>query len=376
MRSSNVLLACVLTIVGCNTEVDAESTEGAVGVASQAVSYNAITASLNAPPKPFWTPIDDAILSPVWSGNDDHGSVYTPLWRGANAGIEDWIAVPDDHDCRGIKGTVRVDWDKAANTVHFTLKGKNLPVAPNVYRTEGVNFWYNPFHIRPKDVLDSGYRFWSIFGTINGALTHFYYDADTLLLIGSEHDFPGGAPPNSITLDLPTLPLVSSSIVFANPDGSLYHEWTISYDHLTQEGGKVGAAVATYLPHDLCQSNGVDVTAGQLRGYAYGWLPAGTGPSWADVLHSGVIFDTTLENGADAVAYPDNDPPFVFSGISLISNMPAVQGGTPNGYHFHLDTVFRNVAPTSFAIEGGNGLGCQPFLATPHVSGPNYCANP
>jgi hypothetical protein len=58
-----------------------------------------------------------------------------------------------------------------------------------------------------------------------------------------------------------------------------------------------------------------------------------------------------------------------------MSNMPAVHGGTPNGYHFHLDTAFRNVAPNVHPIEGGNGLGCQPFLATPHVTGPNYCAS-
>lgn len=370
MRTSISAFSCTLALLGCSSA--SEPTDEVVGSAEQAVSYNAIKASLTTPPKPFWTAVDEAILAPVWAGDNDHGSIYIPLWRGANAGIEDLVYAPPDGDCRGIKGTLRVDWDKAANTVHFTLKGKNIPPAPVVYRTEGVDFWYNPFHQRPKDLIDTGYRIWAIFGTINTEATPFYYDANTKLLLGSSYDFPGGPPPNSITVGLPVLPLVSSSIVNPDQNGKLLHQYTIPYDHLTQEGGHVGAAIATYLPLDLCQSNQYDVTAGQLRGYVHAWLPAGTGPSWDQVLRSGLIFDMTIED--KTIPYPNNDPPYVFSGVSLISNMPAVHGGTPNGYHFHLDTAFRNVAPFIGPIVGGNGLGCQPFLATPHVSGPNYCA--
>jgi hypothetical protein len=370
MRTCIGLCSCALVLLACSGPTDPPSE--ALGSTKQAASYSAIEASLNSPPKPFWTSTDDAILSPVWAGNDDHGSVYTPLWRGANAGIEDFVYAPPNGDCRNIKGTLRVDWDKSANTVHFTLKGRGIPVAPVVYRTEGVNFWFNPFHPRVKDLVQTGYRVWSIFGTINTGLTSFYYDATTKLLLGSEYNFPSGPPPNSITVGLPVLPLVSSSIVYPDTQGNLFHQYTIPYDHLTQEGGHVGAAIATYLPHDLCQSNPFDVTAGQLRGYVYGWLPAGTGPSWDQVLHAGLIFDTTIED--TTTLYPNNDPPYVFSGVSLISNMPAVQGGTPSGYHFHLDTAFRNVSPFIGPIEGGNGLGCQPFVATPHVTGPNYCA--
>jgi len=370
MRTSICLLTCIFTLMGCSGDPD--SADEPVGAAAQEVSHKAIKASLRAPPKPFWTHIDDAILSPVWDGDNDQGALYAPLWRGANAGIEDLVYAPPDGDCRGIKGSIRVDWDKDANTVHFLLKGRGIPVAPVVERTEGVNFWFNPFHLRVKDLLVTGYRIWSLFGTINAQLTTFYYDVNTNLLLGSELDFPGGPPPNSISIGLPTLPLISSSIINPDAAGNLVHEWTIPYDHLTQEGGHVGAAVASYVPHDLCQSNPFDPTAGQLRGYVSPWLPAGTGPSWGDVLRSGLIFDMTIED--IATPYPNNDPPYVFSGVSLISNMPAVQGGIPSGYHFHLPAAFRNVAPAIHPIEGGNGLGCQSFVSTPHVTGPNYCA--
>ncbi|MRG92753.1 hypothetical protein [Polyangium spumosum] len=370
MRTRIGLLTCALALLACSGA--SEPTEETVGSAEQSLSYNAIRASLNAPPKPFWTNTDEAILSPVWVGDNDRGSVYAPLWRGANANIEDLIIAPPGGDCRNVKGTVRVDWDKAANTVRITLKGRNIPRAPVVERTEGVDYFHNPFHLRQKDLLVTGYRLWTIFGTINTALTSFYYDADTNLLLGSEYDFPGGPPPNSITVGFPIFPLVSSIVVNPDAQGRLYHQYTIPYDHVTQEGGQTGAAIVTNLPHDLCQSNPADPTAGQLRPYVYGWLPPNTGPSFADILRAGVIFDMSIEDAA--TPYPNNDPPYVFSGASLISNFAGMQGGTPNGYHLHLNRVVRNVAPVIHPIPGGNGLGCQPFLATPHVTGPNFCA--
>jgi hypothetical protein len=364
------LVTCALALLGCSGGPD--PTEEAVGVAGQSISYNAIKASLCSPPKPFWTGIDDALLSPVWVGDNDHGSVYTPLWRGSNANIEDLIYAPPNGDCRKIKGTVRVDWDKAENTVRITLKGRGVPRAPVVQRTEGVDFWYNPFHLRQRDLLDTGYRLWTLFGTINSALTSFYYDADTKLLLGSEYDFPGGPPPGSITMGYPIFPLVSSKSFNPDAQGKLFYQYTIPYDHVTQEGGQTGSAFVTNVPHDLCQSNPADPTAGQLRPYVHGWLPLSAGPSFADILRAGLIFDVSIEDVS--IPYPNNDPPYVFSGASLMSNFAGMQGGIPNGYHLHLDTVIRNVAPVIYPIAGGNGLGCQPFLATPHVTGPNFCA--
>ncbi|UQA56123.1 hypothetical protein [Polyangium aurulentum] len=324
------------------------------------------------PPKLFWSVFDDAVLAPVWLGDDDRGTLYTPLWRGCNGAIEDLVYAPPDGDCRKIKGTARVDWDKAANTVHFTIKFRGVPPSPTIHRTEGVDFWYNPFHTRPKDLLSTGYRIWSISPTEAAPNATFYYDASTFLLLGSQYDFPQGPPPDSIAVPLRVYTLASSDLMFPDAQGNLVYQYAIPYDHITQEGGATGHIKVGILPHDLCQSNPSDPTAGQLRIYISPWQPPSAGPSWAEMLRGGLQLDATIEDAT--VPYPNNDPPYGWSGVTLLSNTPAVQGGVPNGQTFQLVASIRNVAPAILPIDGGNGLGCKPFLYQPRVTGPNYCA--
>src|SRR6185312_12971899 len=141
-----------------------------------------------------WMPIDDRLLGPVWTGDDDKGAVYGPLFRGGFAGMEDYIFTPDDGDCTKMKATIRVDWDKAANTVHFLLKGVHFPQSPTVTRTEGETWWPDAFHQAPKDVVHGAYRLWLLLGSTTKT-ANFYYDPSTLKLLGSDYDFTSSAPP-------------------------------------------------------------------------------------------------------------------------------------------------------------------------------------
>src|SRR5215472_15621284 len=99
-----------------------------VGKTGAAVSDedNSPRASLRRPPDPHWTEADDAIIAPIWTGDENTGQLYTPLWRGSLPGIEELVFTPDDGDCRGRKFTIRVDWDSTADTVHFLIKGHHI----------------------------------------------------------------------------------------------------------------------------------------------------------------------------------------------------------------------------------------------------------
>ncbi len=366
-RSSATVAAIFVGLAACHPTEDASSE--ANGSVTQAHSRG----------DRRWTKEDDELLAPVWKGNDDRGSLYMPLWRGVASAIEDYVPAPADGDCSTMKGTVRIDWDKQANTVRFLVKFRGLIPHPEVHRTEGVDWTYNPFHQTPKDFVNAGYRFWTLFGRINsGPRTDFYYDPQTLQLLGSAYDFPNG-PPNGgqvITVQFPIFPIIPSAIFPAREDGSAVHEWTTAYDHVTAEGGAVSYAPNSFIPLDLCQAAPLQPNISQLRPYIADWRPASEGPSWAEILHAGVIFDTTVDPyGSDGPGgvFPY---PYVYSDVSIVSNVGMAQGGIPNNYSLKIPTVIQNVAPILRPVPHGNGKSCQPFYNDPHVSAPRYCELP
>jgi hypothetical protein len=112
-----------------------------------------------------WTEADEQLLAPIWRGNDDHGALFTPLYRGAFPGIEDYVYAPPDQDCSQQRATLRIDWDRTANTVHFLIKGKHFQVNPTVRRTEGVDFFHDPFHDAPGNITVGAYRLWTVLGS-------------------------------------------------------------------------------------------------------------------------------------------------------------------------------------------------------------------
>lgn len=316
-----------------------------------------------------WTKADDDLIAPVWSGDNDKGSLYSPLWRGANSAIEDLVWAPPDGDCSGVKGTVLIQWDSSKNTVHFVLKYKGMPVSPVIHRTEGVDFWDNPFHQAAKDLDKSAYKFWVIFD--QRVTVNFWYDATTLQLQGSDYDFPSGPPAGTFPISIPVFTLFPSALLRPDASGFIYHEWTIPYDVVQVEGGYYGVSRVTFVPTDLCQAVPGQPGLGQARPYAR-WLPPGSGPSWQTVLRGGLQFDTSIDD--DSVQYPGGQLPYVYSNIAFVSNTPAVNGGIPNGGYFLLPASIETVSPLIIPSPGGGSVkGCTPFVATPHVTGPNFC---
>lgn len=372
----------LVALAGCQTPPAAGT-----GRLTQRSSQSAIHAYLQQAPDPRWVQADDELIAPVWRGDDDKGILYAPFVRASSAAIEDYMFAPPDGDCTRLKGTARIDWDSQHNTVHVLLKYQGMPVKPPVQRTEGTEYWFNPFHQAPKDYPVSGYRNWILFNTINTGTTHFYYGlpgtAQSLLLLGSEHDFPAGPPPDSFTLDLPTFPIMSSYLMFPDESGFISHEYTAPYDHFTVEGGAYGPSVTAFIPHDLCQSPPFQPALGQIRPYASPWLPPSAAPSWRTILKAGVILDTTVDDATscdfDQVPFdprcnlPGGNFPYIYSGVAFMEANPFVQGGIPNGMHFSIPSAIQNVAPNIVPVPGGNGTSCQPFVSFPRVDMPRFC---
>jgi len=324
---------------------------------------------------PGWTQADEQLLIPVWMGDDDKGSLLSPMWRGAAAGIEDYVYTPPDGDCGNAKGVFRIDWDKQANTVRYQLKYKKVPVRPSVTRTEGVDFFSDPFHLAPKDFKNGGYRFWTILSA-QGLLNDFYYDAGTLLLVGSQWDFPGGQPAGTIKISVPVFALQATKLMFPKQDGTMFHEYTVPYNRPTVEGGAYGFGLATYIPLDLCEGHPVQPTLGQLRTWVSPWIAPGAPGydfSFKDLLKRGLVFDTTVDENKP---FPETNgfEPYVFSGVAFIGNETVFQGGIPSGYRNNLGAVILQVAPGIVPLEGGNGPSCHSFVIDPqYLHGPRFC---
>jgi hypothetical protein len=327
---------------------------------SQAQSTNAV-----------WNEEDENLISPVWTGNDDQGSLFAPLYRGAFVGIEDLVYTPPDGDCTKVRATVRIDWDSAANTVHFLIKGRNFQVDPTVHRTQGVDYFADPFHPAPKDLTNAAYRLWTVLGSTTRA-ANFYYDPGTLKLLGSEFDF-STPPPGAITIQFPVFSITGTRLFSPDDEGNVLHEYTVPYNRVTVEDGTFARAWATFPPLDLCEAAPLQPGVSQLRPYASPWQPATSAPSWRDMLHAGMGFDLQIDDATPPPPQFGDNLPYVYSGISYVSNMTALQGGVPNGWHFLLLTAIQNVSPNLEAVPNGNGKSCQAWISEPHVTAPRYC---
>jgi hypothetical protein len=335
--------------------------------------------ALDEPPNPSWTRDDDLLIAPVWRGSDAKGQMYTPLWRGALPGMEEWVYTPPNGDCRQdkwAKATVRIDWDQSTNSVHVLIKGVRFDPHPSVARTEGVNWWYNPFHPAPKDFTDGAYRLWIIPMSVRRTV-NLYYDPATLQLLGTDYTFPT-PPPNTIPLNFPVFAITGSQQIKPAADGSFSHQFTVPWDHLTCEGqgskpGLFSQSWVTFAPEDLCQALPDQPWASQLRPVASPWQPPADGPSWPTVLQLGLGFDFHAEETADPTVL-DGNLPYVYSGVSVVSNHASMQGGIPFGWHMQILPALINVAPPVEPVpHGGDALGCQGYVNEDHHAAPMYC---
>jgi hypothetical protein len=379
-RLSAAALVLSGAVLGCNEPQSSED----VGKVSQAVdnspSYYHGAAKQNplkaidAPPDPKWTAADDAIIAPIWKGDDFHGSLYAPLFRGAIPGLEDYIYSHPSGDCSGLKGTLRIDWDSAANTVHYLVKGKGFPLHPVVHRTEGVDYFPDQFHNAPKDIDVGAYRLWTVQASVTTKV-NFYFDPATLNVLGSSFDFPSGPPP-AIPVQFPAFRSTGSQIFSPDANGFISHEYTVAYDHLTTEGGMFSASYVTFTPLSLCFAAPLQPEISQLRPFASPWQPPSDGLSWHQMLQTGVAFDIQVDDASNPYTELGGNLPYIYSGISVAGNVATMRGGVPNGWAMSILGAIRNVGPPLYPIPGGNGPGCTSYLAEPHVSAPNYCLLP
>jgi hypothetical protein len=366
------LLIIVLCAAGCQRQDGSSDTPNSNELASPGpdrVSIQTGPSPAAQPPAPHWTGVDDALVAPVWTGDYAEGSVFAPLWRGASSGIEDFVYAPPGADCRGLKGTILVEWSKTQNRVHFLLKLRGLPPHPSVQRTQGVDWFPDPFHQAPKDIADGAYRFWTIF--TNTRIASLYYDAQTLDLLGSEFEFPS-PPPGSIPISIPVAGLFATQRMRPDKNGFIIHEFDLRYDRVTVEGGTFSVAYDAFPPLNLCQGFPALPSRGQQRPWVSHWQPASAGPTWADVLRAGLAFDTTIDETQVYQGFGDYFP-YVHSGVTTLGNAVVVQGGVPNGWRLSIPSLIQQVAPVLRPIDGGNGAACHSYVNDPHVDAPFFC---
>jgi len=353
-----------------------------------------INSYLAGPPATKWIDADCRLIGPIWTGDDNKGQLFSPLWRGVDAAIEDWVVPVPSGSPTDLKGTVRIDWDRTADTVSYTIKLHHVPVSPLVRRIDGgdpeitdpadprhfipppqATWWANKFHNSPKDLPvnpsdGTAYRLWTIFTTFNTKTTPFFYDAQSLMLLGSALDFPSGPPPRSIAVGIGAGQLVASSLIYPNADGSAVRQYTVGYKQVTTEGGFFGYVLAGFIPQNLCRSNPFQPALGQLRPYASKWQPAAQATSWDVVLRNGLLFDLTIEEGRPDVPPGGNDQnlEYISSDTAFLDNAPSVQGGVPWGWHLNLPAAIQNVQPSIFQVSRLGG-----FVSSPHVTAPLFC---
>jgi hypothetical protein len=383
--SIGLLVGVLGCVVGCRSE--GRNT----GAAAERI--DTVESALDSDPDPQWNAVDDALNAPVWRGNHDEGQLYTPLYRGALPGIEEYVYAPPSGDCRGMKATVRMDWSKKKNFVNVTIKGKNFVSHPTVHRTEGVDYWFNAFHPAPKDFDHGAYRLWIIQGATTNKEKLWYsppgdYGADCQFgppcgpLRATQYTSATQPPDAPVELVAPTFGITGTKQFQADATGHFSHSFTNRYDKFTNEGGLFAIDWVTFAPEDLCQAHpGPVFPKSQFRPVASPWIPADQAPSFGAFLAANLAFDLHAEEEADPNVL-DGNLPYVYSGISVVGNMPGLRGGVPDGAHAVLTGAITNVQPPIELVPGGNGLGCHPYMneARPWAGYPgtpiNYCLIP
>ncbi|MEZ4447266.1 MAG: hypothetical protein R3B72_49760 [Polyangiaceae bacterium] len=286
------------------------------------------------------------------------------LYRGALLPSE--FTIFDTPNCNGgVRATLR--WNEEENWVRLRLKGKNvLHPHPSLNRTPGVDYFPNPFFPEPEDIQDGRYQLW-IIG--QSRLTTFYYDAQTLDLLGSEYDIPGPPPPGTIPIPIPAANLVSTDFFVPDENGDLDFTQEWQYDTMLRGDRNDRAhVVSTFLPHSLCVAHPFRVDLSTTRPYATQALPASEALSFRDYLNGGLMIDLTLEPSQYFL-----DPP-IATNIGVYSAMPSVGGQIPPGWSLDFDTVFGNVAPPIRPFPGQSA--CAPYFEPQHIGTFNQCQGP
>ncbi len=268
------------------------------------------------------------------AGDTGRGFMTLPLWRGA--------AVPDEFLVKATPGNCRRHiqatyiWDESANWVRLRLRGHGvLEALPSIERTEGVDYFPNPFWPEPEDFEDGRYQFWTIAGT---DVTTFYYSAVTLELLGSEWDFET-APEAAIPVELPTFSALPTPFFQPDENGNVDVTFEYEYDQMLRgDLPEFAHTLGSFIPHTLCKTDPFRYDRTSTRPYAT-TLPASEAKSFREFLRNGLVFDLTIE----PPSYHAWPPLTTMAGV--YSNAAAVAGNVPLGWSVDFEAVFAGLAP-------------------------------
>lgn len=306
----------------------------------------------------------DSPSVPRSGGTVEKGTLVLPLVRGPVIPYE-LTVMATPHGCsRAVELTIK--WDEEDNWVKVKLKGKGvLEPYPTHLRTEGVDFFPNPFWPEAEDVVGGRYQLWFVSPAEEIA---FYYDDATQDLLGSEIDLPT-QPPGSHEVRFPTLKAVPMPFFQPDDDGDVNEEWTFAYDHFVrQDRPEFAHHHASFVPHNLCFAHPFRYDLSTTRGYISPPLPAAEARSFSDFLRNGLVFDLTTEPAEYAT-----DPPYTTT-IATYGNVTIFGGGIPNGWTWDIQAGFNNVAPP---IRPWGGAGsCTDWVEPSHGPNINYCLPP
>jgi len=233
----------------------------------------------------------------------DEGSFEVPLRLGLAAPNE--VRIEEPVQCRPeAKATARISYSKRRNEVVLEADYDGLPYRMSYTRPEDISTPYNQF---PQSVQDGKWQIWFV-GRLLNFRTTFYYDAATLQLIGHEQDLPGGPPPNSIPVQLPTLHMFGTPLFEGTPDGKAHVRFTFRYDQMLDEVGR-GGVYYSFVPYNLCKPDEYGPY------YTDGGLPPSLAMNFDQVLESiwsghGMMVSTSLE--------PDPKPEYLTSRDNLM----------------------------------------------------------
>ncbi len=277
----------------------------------------------------------DTVIPPLLVGNVHRGYFRTDLHRGAS--VPDEILVLATPGNCATEPTVEVTWDEEQNYVRVHMEGRNVfDPDPTIERTEGVDYFPNAFWPETPSYEHGRYLLWLIHVVPSAT---FYYDAQTLDLLGTQYDFET-PPANSIPLQLPGFIAVPTDFIDVEPNGDV--DWTheFAYDGLTRgDLPEYAHFFASFVPHNLCTANPYDYTQTSSRPYASPTLPASEAHAFSEFLRNGVIFDITVEPPDYAIFPP------ISTNVVTYSQALTVAGGIPRGWSIDLEAVFANLAP-------------------------------
>lgn len=278
----------------------------------------ALVPRVNASGQPAETGFSTAEQRHVYAPPDE-GVIEFPLQVGA---LPMELAIEEQSMCDG-SANVRIEYSKSKNYVKLDAKFKGLPYKPSYCYEWNPTTDFNKF---PDCVDEGAWQMWFIVKNFTRDII-FWYDAETLDLLGSEYDFPTRVPTDRAAFQvvIPGVHMIESPLFHPEPDGDGHFQWEFAYDGMVDYEGTAGV-LATFVPTNLCFPDEY------ITYWTNGGMPLDEKLTGDDMLQSvwagyGINVTTSLE--------PDPKPEYLRGRDNIMightGNYPQV---VPDGYMF------------------------------------------